>query len=71
VSRRGLRRLFIRFGGGKVSIIQKITIKIGGQIYDSKRKKRDCKAEMGSGIEVIFNVFKEEDKRIYRSLPEK
>jgi O-acetyl-ADP-ribose deacetylase (regulator of RNase III) len=29
---------------------------------------KEYKAETGSGIEVIFNVFKEEDERIYRKL---
>ena len=32
------------------------------------RKVRDYKAETGSKIEVIFNVFKEQDERIYREL---
>ena len=29
---------------------------------------KDWKAEMGSGIKVIFNVFKEQDERLYRAL---
>ena len=32
------------------------------------RKVQDYKAETGSKIEVIFNVFKEQDERIYREL---
>ena len=29
---------------------------------------QEYKKETGSGIEVIFNVFKEQDERIYRKL---
>ncbi|MDD5981450.1 MAG: protein-ADP-ribose hydrolase, partial [Clostridium sp.] len=32
------------------------------------RTVQEYKAETGSKIEVIFNVFKEQDERIYRKL---